>query len=157
MDSKFCSSCYQKRLITSFFKDPSNSKSKVLKTCTMCRSSTLRSQNKRKALQPLAPNVPSKRPAIARTKPAEAPSIPPPYIQSETHIEAPICPPPLPASRPQQDVSGQVVFFKNLPVPINRLRYCRGTPAPTKFCATFDVPAQHTHNKDSASLLSSPN
>ena len=56
---------------------------------------------KRKALEPLDPNVPSKRPAIARTKPTEAPPIPPPHIQSETRPESSICPLPPPESRPQ--------------------------------------------------------
>jgi len=112
IDSKFYSSCYQSRLFPSFLKDPSNSESKILKTCITCRTRTIQSRNKRKALQPLDPNIPSKRPAIANTRPIEAPLIPPPHVRSETRLEssihppesrppAPLIAPPIPESCPQ--------------------------------------------------------
>jgi hypothetical protein len=56
-------------------------------------------RNKRKALQPLDANIPSKRPATARTKPTQAPFISPPQIYSEIHPEPLICPLPPSESR----------------------------------------------------------
>src|SRR5271163_1666287 len=82
MDSKYCSGCLQKLLLSSFLADASaNPGSKVFATCTPCRDR--RSKTKRKALQPLDPNVPSKRrargppKALARPEPVIAPPNPP--------------------------------------------------------------------------------
>src|ERR1700712_5204837 len=77
MASKYCSNCPYKQLLSSFLADPSNPRSKILSTCIKCRARD-RARYKRKALQPLDSNAPSKRPATARTKPTEAPSIRPP-------------------------------------------------------------------------------
>jgi hypothetical protein len=60
MASKYCSSCTQKRLLSFFLSDASNPGSKVLATCNICRAHKTK-HNKRKALQPLDPNVPAKR------------------------------------------------------------------------------------------------
>jgi hypothetical protein len=60
MSSKYCSSCAQKRLLSCFLLDDSNPVSKVLATCASCRATKARS-SKRKALQPIDPNAPSKR------------------------------------------------------------------------------------------------
>ena len=53
------------------------------------------------ALEPLDPNVSSKRPATAYLKPTKVPLTPPPYIQSETRLEPSIRPLPSPESRPE--------------------------------------------------------
>jgi hypothetical protein len=58
-------------------------------------------KHKRNALEPLHPHIPSKRRIIGRTKPTEAPSIPPPHIRSKTRPESSICHLSLPESRPQ--------------------------------------------------------
>ena len=42
----------------------------------------------------------------------------------------------------EQDVSGQVVFFKNLPVPNYQSLTAEVHPLPPNF-VTIDVPAQH--------------
>jgi hypothetical protein len=55
MDSKYCSSCLQKRLLSCF---SATSTGKVLSTCNSCRT---KGNKKRKALQELDPNLPSKR------------------------------------------------------------------------------------------------
>src|SRR5437016_3876108 len=100
MASKYCTTCYQRRLLPSFLADTSNPEGKFLNTCIKCRARRKRSY-KRKALQPLDPNVPSKRPAIANTKPTEAPLIPLPYVRSKTRPEPSIHPLPPPESRPE--------------------------------------------------------
>jgi hypothetical protein len=56
---------------------------------------------KRKALESLDPNVPSKRPIITRAKPIEAPLISSPPIQSETRLEPSIYRLSPPESRPE--------------------------------------------------------
>jgi hypothetical protein len=72
MDSKYCSACAKKLPISSFLKDASaNPGSKVLKTCLLCRN---KSKSKRKALQPLDPNIPAKRQR-------------PPPVEPLTHLE----------------------------------------------------------------------
>jgi hypothetical protein len=103
MAPKCCSKCAHTFPLTSFLKDPSNPKSKSLSFCIQCRTKATASFHKckRKALKPLEPNIPSKRPAIANTKPRGAPSIPPPLIRSATRLEPSICPFPLLESRPQ--------------------------------------------------------
>ena len=59
MDSKYCSSCIQKHALSSFLKDTSSDLgSKIFSTCIPCRA---KNSKKRKALQPLCPNVPPKR------------------------------------------------------------------------------------------------
>ena len=93
--------CGQQRLLSFFLKDPSDLNSRSLKTCANCRASTARSIKKRKALGPIDPNIPSKRPTIARAKPVKAPSIPPPQIQSVIRPEPAIYSLPSPESRPQ--------------------------------------------------------
>jgi len=96
MASKYCSSCTQKRLLSSFFSDTSNPGSKVLATCNICRAHKTR-HNKRKALQPLDPNVPAKRqPTKAPTRPN--PSILPPN-PAKSRPKATIPPPNPPESR----------------------------------------------------------
>src|SRR5271156_3914271 len=68
MDSKYCSSCLQKRLLSSFLADASaNPGSKVFATCIPCRDRR-RSKTKRKALQPLDPNIQPKRRVPRSTK-----------------------------------------------------------------------------------------
>jgi hypothetical protein len=101
MASKCCSRCANTVLLSSFLKDPSNPKSRVFQLCAKCRAQAAVLRNKRKALQPLDANIPSKRPAAARTKPTEAPFIPPPQIYAEIHPEPLICPLPLSESRPE--------------------------------------------------------
>jgi hypothetical protein len=101
MESRYCSSCFQSCLLSCFLLNVSTKPgSKVFKTCIACRVSQQKSK-KRKALQPLDPNIPSKRPAISCPKPTKAPLIPPPYIQSKTRLESLICPLLLPKSRLQ--------------------------------------------------------
>lgn len=56
-----------------------------------------------------------------------------------------------------QDVSGQVVFFKNLPVPNYQSLTAEVHPLPPNFVRQLMYRRNTTHNKDSASLLSSPN
>src|SRR5271155_2930136 len=106
MSSKYCSSCTQERLLSCFLKDASNPASKVLATCASCRAATAR-HSKRKALQPLDPNIQTKRrvprstkaptclnPSILPPNPVEAPPVP-----AETRPEATIPPPNPPESR----------------------------------------------------------
>src|ERR1700723_3090493 len=99
MDSKYCSGCAQKRLLSCFLSDASNPASKVLATYALCRASRARS-SKRKALQLLDPNIQAKRrvpqPTKAPTRP-EA-TIPPPN-PPESRLEATIPPPNPPESR----------------------------------------------------------
>jgi hypothetical protein len=67
MDLKYYSSCLQKHVLSSFLKDISSDLgSKIFRTCIPCRA---KNSKKRKALQPLCPNVPSKR---RTTRPTEA-------------------------------------------------------------------------------------
>jgi hypothetical protein len=96
MASKCCSTCAHTLPLSSFLADPSNSKSKIRVTCIKCRDLCRKSWLKRKALQPLDPNVPSKRRRTARTEPTHTPSISPPHIPSETRPQTSICPPPNP-------------------------------------------------------------
>src|SRR5271170_6439667 len=121
MDSKYCSSCTQKRLLSCFLRDASNPASKVLATCASCRASKER-YSKRKALQPLDPNIQAKRrvprptktptrlnPSILPPNPVEAPPVPaetrpevtiPPPNPLESRLGANIPPNP-PESRPE--------------------------------------------------------
>src|SRR3981081_3340602 len=113
MASKYCSSCTQKRLLSSFLSDTSNLGSKVLATCNICRAYKTR-YNKRKALQPLDPNV------LAKRRPTKAPTRPTPSIlhlnpfesclaatippnPTESHLAATIPPNP-PESRPEATI-----------------------------------------------------
>src|SRR5271155_2705757 len=111
MDSKYCSSCTQKRLLSCFLSEASNPASKVLATCASCRASKER-YSKRKALQPLDPNIQAKRrvprltkaptrlnPSILPPNPVEAPPVP-----AETRPEATIPPPNSPESRPEATI-----------------------------------------------------
>lgn len=95
MDSKYCSQCLQKLPPSSFLANAAaDPGSKVFKTCIACRG---KSRSKRKALQPLHPNIPSKRRVI---RPVEVErSIPPPK-PAESRLESSILP-PLPESRPK--------------------------------------------------------
>ena len=99
MASKYCAHCIQKLLLPSFLADPCDPKSKTLTTCINCRARRWE-KKKRKALEPLDPNIPSKRPKIGCTKPTKAPLIPL-HIQPETRPESSIRPLPSPESRPQ--------------------------------------------------------
>ena len=101
MESKCCSKCAHTLPISSFLTDPSNPKNKICVTCIKCRGQDKKCWLKRKALQALNPNIPSKRPAIGHTKPRDTPLNPPPYILSKTHPEFLICPLPPPESCPQ--------------------------------------------------------
>ena len=97
MDSKYCSRCTQKRLLSSFLSDAFNPGSKVLATYNICRASKSRYQ-KRKALQPLDPNIQAKRrvpqPTKALTRPeATIPPPNPPEARPETPIPIPTPPP----------------------------------------------------------------
>src|SRR5271154_219177 len=99
MSSKYCSSCTQERLLSCFLKDASNPASKVLATCASCRAATAR-HSKRKALQPLDPNIQTKRRVPRSTKAPTRlnPSILPPNpakplpVPAETRPEATILP-----------------------------------------------------------------
>ncbi|PMD28775.1 hypothetical protein L207DRAFT_570230 [Hyaloscypha variabilis F] len=63
MESKCCSVCAQKRVLSCFLKNPSaNPGTKVFSTCIPCRDKA----KKRRALQPLDANRPSKRPDVSR-------------------------------------------------------------------------------------------
>jgi hypothetical protein len=72
MDSKYCSGCIQKLLLSSI---PRNASGKVLATCISCRVSTAKSNKKRKALQELDPNLPSKRRATGPKRAIPTPSV----------------------------------------------------------------------------------
>lgn len=66
MDSKYCSSCLQKHVLSSFLKNTSSDLGgKIFSTCIPCRA---KNAKKRKALKPLCPNVLPKR---RTTRPAE--------------------------------------------------------------------------------------
>jgi len=97
MDSKYYSSCLQKQVLSSFLKHTSSDLgSKIFSTCIPCRA---RNSKKRKALQLLCPNVPSKRRAI---RPTEAL---PPLPESRPLFEARTRPPLLPVqTRPRQPI-----------------------------------------------------
>src|SRR5271154_2227183 len=99
MSSKYCSSCVQKRLLSCFLSDASNPASKVLATCASCRATKGR-YSKRKALQPLDPNIQPKRRVPRPTKASTRlnPSILPP-VPAKTRPEATIPPPNPPESR----------------------------------------------------------
>src|ERR1700755_196487 len=89
MDSKYCSSCHQKRLLSCF---PTNKSGKVLATCNSCRTSQAKSNTKRKALQELDPNLPSKRRDTGPKRTTATPSIP----QSRLYPAAPLESRPIP-------------------------------------------------------------
>src|ERR1700733_5094287 len=107
MDSKYCSSCLQKHALSSFLKDTSSDLgSKMFSTCIPCRA---KNSKKRKALQPLCPNVPPKRrgrpklsvlPTSHPIRPLLIPrplaSALPPLLDGDP---GPIALPPLPESR----------------------------------------------------------
>lgn len=82
MESKYCSACAQKRVLSCFLKNPSaNPGTKVFSTCIPCRDKS----KKRRALQPLDPNKQSKRRIelstttrpIERSNPRPLPVLPP--------------------------------------------------------------------------------
>jgi ssDNA-binding Zn-finger/Zn-ribbon topoisomerase 1 len=83
MDSKYCSGYHQKRLLSCF---PTNKSGKVLATCNSCRTSQAKYNTKRKALQLLHPNLPSKRRDIGPKITTATPSIP----QTRPNPPAPI-------------------------------------------------------------------
>ena len=72
MDSKYCSGCIRKLPLSCF---PTNASGKVLATCTSCRSAQAKSNKKRKALQELDPNLPSKRCATGPKRAITTPSM----------------------------------------------------------------------------------
>ena len=97
MDSKYCSSCAQKHLLSFFLKNASaDPGSKVFSTCITCRDRC----QKRKALQPLDPNIQVKRRV---PRPIKAPTRPNPLILPlnpiESRLAATIPPPNPPESR----------------------------------------------------------
>jgi hypothetical protein len=95
MDSKYCSGCYQKRPLSSFAKNGSTGR--LLASCAPCCTSQAKSNTKRKALQPLDPNIPPpKRRAAAYTHSKS--TIPPPNPPA-SRLEATIPPPNPPESR----------------------------------------------------------
>src|SRR5271167_910932 len=97
MDAKYCSSCFQKRLLSSFFKDASAGLgSRLWATCAPCRISQEKHKTKRKALQQLDPNIPPKKRATAYTR--LKPLIPPPALL-KSRPEATVPPPNPPESR----------------------------------------------------------
>jgi hypothetical protein len=80
MESKCCSVCAQKRVLSCFLKNPSaNPGTKVFSTCIPCRDKA----KKRRALQPLDANRPSKRPDVSRPL-FEAPTNPSILLVSST-------------------------------------------------------------------------
>ena len=88
MDAKYCSQCVQKLPISSFLANAfANLGTKVFSTCITCRARS----KKRRALQPLDPNIPSKRRAKIPTR--SDPPIPP-TIPVESPPESSILPPP---------------------------------------------------------------
>jgi hypothetical protein len=108
MASKCCERCAHTLPFSLFLIDPSSPESKSLSGCATCRAADA-ARKKRKALTLLDPNVPSKRPAITRTKPAEAPPISPPHLRSKTRPESSISPLPPPESRPEADVFSALI------------------------------------------------
>jgi hypothetical protein len=111
MSSKCCSNCGQTRLLSAFLSDPSNPASKELKTCGPCRVSIAKSREKlrgekkkRKALQPLDPNISAKKRALSPAKTLARPALilpplpppPPPPPRPEPSIRIPTLPPILP-------------------------------------------------------------
>jgi hypothetical protein len=95
MDSKYCSACARKLLLSSFLKDPSaDPSSKVFATCIPCRNKS----KKRRALQAFDQNRPSKKTDISRplfevpTEPSILPAqrrVQPRPIQSVQHQPTP--------------------------------------------------------------------
>jgi hypothetical protein len=115
MEFRYCSSYFQNRLLSCFLLNVSAKlSSKVFKTCIACCISQQKSFKKRKALQPLNLNIPSKKPAINCLKPIEAPLIPPLYIQSKTHLEYPL---PLPKLHLQAPLLIPPLILKSPPPP----------------------------------------
>ena len=120
MESKYCSTCPNKRLLASFLKDASaNPGSKVFATCIPCREKS----KKRRALQPLDPNRPSKRPNLARplfearTEPSILPVLPQVQRQVQPQPRQPTLPPMPPGQRqPMLPVLPQVQHQPMLPV-----------------------------------------
>src|ERR1700722_17073042 len=108
MDSKYCSACIKKLPLSVFLKDASNLASKVLATCDTCRARTAKSRtdkSKRKALQPLDPNIQAKRrvPRLTKAPTHPKPSIPPPAL-FESRPEATFPPPNPSTSRPEATI-----------------------------------------------------
>ena len=101
MASKCCSKCARTLPLSSFLADPSDAKSQIRVNCNKCRGYGRKSWYKRMALEPLDPNVSSKRPATAHLKPIKVPPTPFPYIQSEIRLEFLIQPFFSPESRPE--------------------------------------------------------
>jgi hypothetical protein len=99
MASKCCSKCARTLPLSSFLVDPSDVKSLIRVNCDKCRGYGKKSWYKRMALQPLDPNVSSKRPATAYTRPVDAPPTPPPHVRSKIRLEPSIYPLLPPGSR----------------------------------------------------------
>lgn len=96
------------RLLSSFLLDPSNPASKERRTCAPCRVSVAKSREKlkgkkRKALQPLDPNVPAKKRPLQPAKTLLA-RPEPPVPQPELLIRVPTPPPILPPPRPEPSI-----------------------------------------------------
>jgi hypothetical protein len=85
MDSKYCSGCLQKRLLSCF---PTNKSGKVLATCNSCRATQANRNTKRKALQELDPNLPSKRRVTGPKTTTTTPSILEPRPIAPTVLES---------------------------------------------------------------------
>src|SRR5277367_2869746 len=133
MDDKYCSSCAQKRPLSSFFKDASAGlRSRLWATCAPCRIAQEKYKTKRKALQQLDPNVPPKKRATACTRPK--PSIPPP-TPPESRPEATIPPPNPPELRPEATVLPSNPPESRLETPIRV-----PTPPPTQPQASGFLP-----------------
>lgn len=102
--SKYCSSCYQRRLLSCSLSDPSSPASKELKTCASCRASIAKSTKKRKALQPLDPNVPARRRrSVQRAGPPSPRSEPSLRIPARSPPPRPE--PPIPVKGKKSDLS----------------------------------------------------
>jgi hypothetical protein len=133
MESKYCSACAQKRVLSCFLKNPSaNPGTKIFSTCIPCREKS----KKRRVLQPLDTNRPSKRPVISRplfetpTKPSILPiqrliqpqpraPQPIPPVQHHAQPQEPI---PLvqPRVRPQQPLQPLQPHASQLMQPVQR-------------------------------------
>jgi hypothetical protein len=95
MDSKYCSGCIRKLPLSCF---PTNASGKVLATCTSCRSAQAKSNKKRKALQELDPNLPSKRCATGPKRATTTPSMLEPRPIAPSLLESRLTPPSEPES-----------------------------------------------------------
>jgi hypothetical protein len=122
------------------------------------------SWNKRKALEPLNPNIPLKKPKIGRTMPTEAPLIPLLRLQSETRLESSIRPVPLPESHPQTPLPIPPPILESrpqtpLPVPLPKSRPQTPLPVPPPILKSrpqTPLPIPLPESRPQASLLPLP-